>query len=330
MMGDVTSSRTRVILLAVAIGLVAASCTNGDDPAPTGPSAPASAIVAIPASSDLYVGDPQRVAFGIVTHEGAFVSFGAAEFAFEFVGTAAGSVEPRPGPSATARFVPTYGSPEGTGGPTVTTGSEGRGVYEATDVVFDEAGFWTATVTLDIEGLGAQGAEATVAVTDAPVIPAPGDPAIPSQNLTVDLSDAPLAAIDSRAATKGKIPDEALHEWTIAEALEQGRPALVVFATPVYCVSRFCGPVVDMVEDLAGRFGDRAVFIHVEFWRDFNAEPQVVNAAADEWLRMPDGSYTEPWLYLIGADGIIVDRWSSLWSEAEVAAALEALPPMSA
>jgi hypothetical protein len=41
---------------------------------------------------------------------------------------------------------------------------------------------------------------------------------------------------------------------------------------------------------------------------------------------MPSGELTEPWLYLIGADGIIVDRWSSLWSEAEVAAALEALP----
>jgi hypothetical protein len=41
---------------------------------------------------------------------------------------------------------------------------------------------------------------------------------------------------------------------------------------------------------------------------------------------MPSGDLTEPWLYLIGADGTIVDRWSTLWSQDEVEATLEALP----
>ncbi len=43
----------------------------------------------------------------------------------------------------------------------------------------------------------------------------------------------------------------------------------MVFATPVFCVSRFCGPVTEMVEELAHRYDDRAVFIHVEIWKDF-------------------------------------------------------------
>jgi len=226
----------------------------------------------------------------------------------------------------TATFVPTYGSPASSGGPTVTSGSEGRGVYQASGVVFDRAGFWTATVTLDVEGLGLQSAEATVVVTDEAGISAPGDPALPTENLTVDSAGVPLAAIDSRAASKGEIPDSVLHEWTIAQAIEEGRPALVVFATPVYCLSRFCGPVTDMVEDLAGRYTDRAVFIHVEVWGDF--QNQVLNDAALEWLVMPNGDLIEPWLFLIGADGIIIDRWSSLWSEADVESQLEALPPM--
>ena len=38
---------------------------------------------------------------------------------------------------------------------------------------------------------------------------------------------------------------------------------------------------------------------------------------------------TEPWLYLIGADGTIIDRGGRLHI-AEVEAALEALPPMDA
>jgi hypothetical protein len=268
------------------------------------------------------------VAFGVVSHDGDFVSFGTAEIEFTYIGTAAEPTEPQPGPSATATFVPTYGSPASSGGPTVTSGSEGRGVYQASDVVFDDAGFWTATLTLDVEGLGPQSAEATVAVTEEPGIPGPGDPALPTENLTMDSADVPLAAIDSRAANKGEIPDTILHEWTIARAIEEGRPALVVFATPVYCVSRFCGPVTDMIEDLAGRYADRAVFIHVEVWGDF--QNQVVNDAALEWLVMPDGSLIEPWLFLIGADGVVIDRWSSLWSEADVETQLEALPPMSA
>jgi hypothetical protein len=83
-----------------------------------------------------------------------------------------------------------------------------------------------------------------------------------------------------------------------------------------------------MVEDLSRTYDDRAVFIHVEIWRDF--ENQVLNQAAVDWLwpQMPNGDLTEPWLFLIGADGTVVDRWSSMWSEREVETELEALPPM--
>ena len=38
---------------------------------------------------------------------------------------------------------------------------------------------------------------------------------------------------------------------------------------------------------------------------------------------------TEPWLYLIGPDGVIADRWGPLFDPEQVAAALDALPPMS-
>jgi hypothetical protein len=96
----------------------------------------------------------------------------------------------------------------------------------------------------------------------------------------------------------------------------------------VFCISRFCGPVVNMVEDLARRYDDRAVFIHVEIWKDF--QNKVLNDAPKQWLQMPNGDLTEPWLFLVGADGTIQDRWSSMWSEQEVAAELEALPPMKA
>jgi hypothetical protein len=321
-MGGVSSLRTGTLAL-LALALLAGACSS-NEPSLTGPTGNASGMVAIAASSDLYAGDPQRVAFGLVFHDGSLVSFGEAEVAFSFVGTAAQAVEPQPGPTATAAFIPTFGTPDRSSGPVVTSPTEGRGVYQATDVVFDHAGFWTAAVTADVEDLGPQTAEVAFAVLEEPDLPSPGDPALATRNLTIQSKGVPRAAIDSRAAIRGKIPDPELHEWTIARAIQQHRPALVVFATPVYCVSRFCGPVTDMVQELAHRYPDRAVFIHVEIWKDF--QNRVLNDAPIEWLQTPSGDLTEPWLFLIGSDGRIVDRWSSMWSEKDVADAVRSLP----
>jgi hypothetical protein len=307
----------RPLAALLSFGLLAAACSSDDEPPqPTGASGNPSGMVAVAASVDLYTGDPQRVDLGLLMSDNSFVSFGTVDVSFSLVGDDAQASE-RPGPTATAVFVPTYGTPERSGGPVVTQPNEGRGVYEASDVVFDTPGVWVADVTADVRGLGPQTAQASFAVQEHPSLPAPGDRAQPTENLTVHSKGVPLAAIDSRAAGTGTIADPDLHRWTIA---------LVVFATPAFCTSKFCGPVTDMVEDLSRRYDDRAVFIHVEIWKDF--ENQVLNRAALDWLQMPNGDLTEPWLFLIGADGTIVDRWSSMWSEREVQTELEALPPM--
>jgi hypothetical protein len=99
----------------------------------------------------------------------------------------------------------------------------------------------------------------------------------------------------------------------------------VLFATPVYCQSRFCGPDTEILERLAKDYPDRAVYIHVEIWKDFTKS--VVNQGAADWLYR-DGDLTEPWLYLIGANGTIADRWGPLFDPDEVAADLDRLPPM--
>jgi len=323
----------RTLLLLLALGLLAAACgSDGGETGSTGPTTPTGAtaatgsdvgMVAVVASVDLYLGAPQRVAFGLVLPDGRLVSFGEIGVDFTYLGTAEAPAE-APGPSAAAAFIPTYGTPAGTGGARVTSPDEARGVYEASGVVFDEPGFYSATVTVDVEGLGPQVAQTTLEILEKPQLPAPGDQALPTQNLTMDSKGVAGSAIDSRFTTEGEIPDPELHGITIAEALQEGRPVMAVFATPVYCVSRFCGPVTDMIADVAATYGDRAEFVHVEIWEDFDT--QTLNEAATDWLQLPSGDLTEPWLFLIGADGTIVDRWSSLWSQAEVEAALQALP----
>lgn len=276
------------------------------------------------ASSWHWVQDPQRVQIGIFGSDGGgvrVVTGGSIELAFEFLG-ADGSGEPVTGPSATADFiaVPGGGSPGD-----LPTLSAGNGVYEAEDVVFDQAGTWRVMVTAEIDGVGRQ-LTASFPVAEESAIPAPGDPAPRTENLTIE-SEVRKGAIDSRADALGEVPDPELHRWTVADAIDEGRPVLVLIGTPAYCSSRLCGPEVDELLRLAEDYPDRAVYIHIEVWKDFNAQPQVINEGAAEWL-LRDGDMTEPWLYLIGADGIIVDRWGSLFDSTEVAAALEALPPM--
>lgn len=324
-MDAVYRSRSLVLLVLTAL---AAACTSGGDPdpSPTGPTG--GMLGAGIASSDHYVGAPQRVAIGLPAGDGRVVTFGSVDISFSFLGTAEDPVDPpESGPAAVAVYLPTPGTADATGGPTLSLPSEARGVYQAEDVTFDRAGLWQADITADVAGIGVQRTTTTFEVLEDPAYPAPGEPALETETLTVDSRDAPLEAIDSRAATEGEVPDPELHEWTIAQAVRQGRPALVVFSTPVYCVSQFCGPVTEVVEDLAGRYDDRAVFIHVEIWRD--KVENTINKGAADWLLTPEG-FTEPWLFLIGADGIIHDRWATLWREGEIVAALEALPRMKA
>jgi hypothetical protein len=316
-------SSRRLAAFALAFAVMASACTSGDEPSPTGP-APTS-VEAQMASSDHYVGAPQRVAIGLILADQRLVSFGSVDVTFSYLGTAEEPVAPQRGPAVVAVYLPTPGTQDRAGGPAVTLPSEARGVYQAEDVTFDRAGFWQAEVTADVEGLGAVRTWAAFAVLDDPQYPVPGERALETENLTLDLEDAPLGAIDSRAESRGRVPDPELHRSTIADAVRRGVPALVVFSTPVYCISKFCGPVTEVVEDLAHRYDDRAVFIHVEIWRD--RVENTINQAAADWL-LRDGNLTEPWLYLIGADGTIVDRWATLWREDDVVAALEALPPI--
>lgn len=313
------------LLLTMAAGACSSS-PGGGAGGTAQPTGGASSIAAEVASVDLYAGTPQRFLVGMISADNRFVTFGRVHFAFAYTGTAGAPTSPQPGPEVDAAYVPTPGTPAHGDGPRLSLPSDARGVYQAEGVTFERAGIWQVTVTADVRGAGPQSLVAAFAVGSAPALPAPGQPALRTDNLTIHSKDAPIGAIDSRAETSGKIPDRNLHEWTIAKAIAEGRPALVVFATPVYCVSQFCGPATNAVEALSKRYADRAVFIHVEIWRDY--QNQVVNKAAADWLYR-NNDLTEPWVFLIGPDGKILDRWGSLWDPREVAQELMQFPKMA-
>jgi hypothetical protein len=313
--------------LLATLAAVAVACTGGSAGTDgRSPAAPSPGLAAQVASADLYTGAPQRLLVGLFADDGRLLSYGTVGFRIAYTGPADAPLEqPELVAEAPARYIPTPGTPAGEGQqPVLTQPSEARGVYEARDLRFDRPGIYVVQVDAEVAGLGAVSAQAAFSVADRPALPAPGDRAPRTENLTLRSEGVPPAAIDSGYVVEGRIPDPELHRWTIARAIREGRPAVVAFATPAFCISRFCGPVVSAVQDLARRYPDRAVYIHVEIWEDY--QEQVVNEAAAEWLTLPDGSLVEPWIFLIGPDGVILDRWGSLWDPAEVAAELEALP----
>jgi len=327
----------RTLMPALALVLLAAACSGGSDTAASSASGTSStssassagassSFAAEVATSDLYVGAPQRVQVGVLssTSDGGvqLVSYGEVQLSFSYLGTD-GSASPIPGPTATATYLGTPGTSSDGTGPALTDPATARGVYQAEDITFDAAGIWQAAVSADIVGVGPQELTTPFQVAAKPALPAPGDEALQTQNLTADSKGVPKSAIDSRALDGAPIPDPELHATTIAKALRAGKPILALFATPVYCTSQFCGPTADALQELADAHGDEAAFIHVEIWKDY--QKSVVNQAAADWLYRR-GDLTEPWLFLIGTDGRIVDRWAPLFDPDEVLQALAAIP----
>lgn len=174
-----------------------------------------------------------------------------------------------------------------------------RAVHYA-HVEFSHAGNWGLAVEAILrDGTRAYGT-LLMQVGSEPLTPVPGDPAIKSDNLTIaDVDD--IREIDS-----GDPPSD-MHDLKIRDVIAAGRPLVIVFSTPAYCQTLFCGPVNQEVEELQEEYRDRVDFIHIEIWRDFAT--QTLNPTAREWLMEPSGVVHEPVVYVVGRDGIIYDKW---------------------
>jgi len=95
-----------------------------------------------------------------------------------------------------------------------------------------------------------------------------------------------------------RVPPDTQNRVDFAAALGK-EPIFLLFATPQFCQSRVCGPVVDVAEQVKQEFGDRAAFIHMEIYKDNDpskgVRPQV------RAFHLP----SEPWLFAIDRQGVI-------------------------
>jgi hypothetical protein len=142
--------------------------------------------------------------------------------------------------------------------------------------------------------------------------PTVGEKAVPSKTPTIASTGG-----DFEQLTTAVPPDRELLRYSVAETLAARKPFVVVFATPQFCQSRTCGPVVDVVDHVRRNTRSRDIrFIHVEIYRD-NDPKKGVNQWVKEW-RLP----TEPWVFVVGRDGRIKAEFEGSASVEELEGAL--------
>lgn len=315
-----------------ALGLLAAC---GTDPAPDDATEQAGTgedgLAVFVASYDLAVGEDRRLIAGVLTSDQALLAGGEVTFRVRPADTAEGAdTAGDAGQQVPARFlaVPGMEPPEEPDQPTPLRGVAGTGVYEGF-VTFDQPGMWSLTVSADLADGQTLVGETRFQVAERTQVLDVGEQAHRTVNLTIhDIGEGvPPGAIDSRAhgqdPDETDIPDPHIHDTTIAGALDEGRPVVALFATPVYCVSRFCGPITNVFADIAKEYADRAAFVHVEVWYSF--EDQKLNEAAEEWIKTDQGG-NEPWVFLIDGDGTILARWDNVMDADALRQELERLP----
>ncbi len=118
-------------------------------------------------------------------------------------------------------------------------------------------------------------------------------------------------------------PDEELYDLTVAEGLDAGKPLVVAFSTPAFCRTATCGPQLDVIKELKDYYYRDVNFVHVEVYdKPAEIEGNLSNAplaqAMIDWA-LP----TEPWTFVMDADGKVAAKFEAFATKDELEAALD-------
>ena len=174
------------------------------------------------------------------------------------------------------------------------------------------AGYWGlgAIVTLP-DGTRTQ-AQFTIGVTSTVSAPDIGQTPPASHNRTL-ATEPDIAKLTSDAS-----PEPGLYQLTVADALKSGKPTVVTFATPAYCTSRLCAPMVNSVKAVYRQLKGQVNFIHIEVYKSFN--PLVYADELEQWRLV-----SEPWTFVLDKNGKVAARLGGPVSPRELTAALTPL-----
>ncbi|HJQ95634.1 MAG TPA: thioredoxin family protein [Acidimicrobiia bacterium] len=266
--------------------LVMAALTSACSSGP----APLTVVANAPGTFD--VGEPQRLLVGIVDAEtGGFLASPELEANAVLVA-----------PDMTERQVPTE---------FLWTVPDRVGIYLIRDT-FDQEGTWW--VKLRPQGM-TESMQASFIVGNDDPMPGVGEPAISIETRTA--AEHPLEEISSDPD-----PDPSFYELSLDQALTNGQPTVVVFASPAFCTSQTCGPMLDQVEAVASEHPG-VNYLHVEIYENLDAETSAELQISDAVLAW--GLPSEPWVFVIDRDGRVSSRFEGALGDGEIEGALAAV-----
>jgi hypothetical protein len=199
-----------------------------------------------------------------------------------------------------------------------------NGVYVG-HATFPSAGQWTADFTTAAPGSPTETTSFGFDVRDRVEVVSPGDPApsVKTPTLADVGGDVAKISSDSKPVTR-------FYETSEADALAAKKPFVLVFATPKFCKSATCGPTLDKVKPVAAAHPE-LTFINVEPYQltfsdgslqpVLDAQNNLVPVDATVAFKLS----TEPYVFVVGADGKVSASFELVFSPDEIEAAIRAV-----
>lgn len=199
-----------------------------------------------------------------------------------------------------------------------------QGLY-VSSVEFPDAGRWGTR----FEATFRDGKVKTVRA-DYDVAESGSTPALGAKVPSVDTPTLDDVGGDVNQLATDQEPDLRFYETSIADALAAGEPFVVAFATPAFCETRMCGPTLETVKTVAQDY-PQVIFINVEPYKmavtDGRLQPELdANGQFQpaDWTNAW-GLRSEPYTFVIAADGTVAAKFEGVLGADELRAALDAL-----
>jgi hypothetical protein len=306
-------SRFRHALFLAVLSVVVGACGSTQTPSPSG-SAPASAsgspsggapsFIPIQVTGFFEVGD-NRIVFGLADPAGQKeLSDPNRTLSIAYTGPSGQTI-----PAAKQTFIWAI--------------ENVRGVYVG-HATFPVTGTWTADFTSQAPGGPAQTVTYSFDVIQKSPVLGAGDPAPSVKTPTVADAGGDVAKISSDTN-----PVPAFYQTSEADALAAKKPFVLIFATPKFCQTASCGPTLDKLKPIAAAHPEMT-FINVEPYElkseGGSLQPVLTNGnltpvEATNAFKLQ----SEPYVFVVGSDGVISATFELVFSPDEIEAAIKAV-----
>ena len=199
-----------------------------------------------------------------------------------------------------------------------------NGVYVG-HASFPSAGQWTADFVTAAPGSSEERLTFGFDVRERIEVVSPGDTAPSVDTPTLDDVGGDIAKLSSDPK-----PEPRFYRVSVADALAAKKPFVLAFATPKFCLSQTCGPTLEKLKPVAAAHPEMT-FINVEPYQltfaDGSLQP-MLDAAGNlvpVEATLAFKLSTEPYVFVVGSDGVVKASFELVFSAEEIEAAIRAV-----